>query len=243
MFTKRLAALQIAIEKRREALRKLRWLRPVLFVVDFILLVIDLFLPIFRILRLLLGIGSIAANEFFTPVIIRRIFIKDMEARVPSSGDLQRRHFRPLRLDENVLAQHKQLFDYSCIPMSVEFVLKFLGKLPPGDFPFQENWGNRRDGSFSDFDGWTFDDVKFTRRFSHPRNNGFPLDDLFSTIENELASGRYGLFHLQCRHSRIRAKPITTIMSSGIDYQMANLKPLQSVRLCESIMSGRECAT
>jgi hypothetical protein len=140
---------------------------------------------------LLLGIGSIAANEFFTPVIIRRIFIKDMEARVPSSGDLQRRHFRPLRLDENVLAQHKQLFDYSCIPMSVEFVLKFLGKLPPGDFPFQENWGNRRDGSFSDFDGWTFDDVKFTRRFSHPRNNGFPLDDLFSTIENELASGRY----------------------------------------------------
>jgi hypothetical protein len=47
MFTKRLAALQIAIEKRREALRKLRWLRPVQFVVDFILFVIDLFLPSF----------------------------------------------------------------------------------------------------------------------------------------------------------------------------------------------------
>jgi len=57
-------------------------------------------------------------------------------------------------------------------------------------------WGNRNDGSFSDFDGWTFEDIKFTRRFSSPRNDGFPLDNLFSTIENEVASGRYVIISL-----------------------------------------------
>jgi hypothetical protein len=34
------------------------------------------------------------------------------------------RHFKPPPLDENVLAEHKQLSLYSCIPMAVEFVLK-----------------------------------------------------------------------------------------------------------------------
>jgi len=72
----------VAIEKRREALRKLRWLRPALVAVDFIFLVVDLFLPVSRLLRILLGVGSIAANEFFTPVIVRRIFIKDMEGNL-----------------------------------------------------------------------------------------------------------------------------------------------------------------
>jgi hypothetical protein len=67
------------------------------------------------------------------------------------------RHFKPPPLDENVLAEHKQL---------------------------------------SDFDGWKFDDIKFTRRFPQPRDDSFPLDGLFSTIENELASGRYVIVSL-----------------------------------------------
>ena len=129
-------------------------------------------------------------------MIIRRIFIKDMEGKLSFSGDLRCRHFTPLPLDPSVLAKHQQLSDYSCIPMSVEFVLKLLGKLPPEDFHFQKAWNDRKDGNFSDFDEWTFDNVKFTKQFPHPRNNGFPLDDLFSAIENELASGRYVIISL-----------------------------------------------
>jgi hypothetical protein len=80
--------------------------------------------------------------------------------------------------------------------MSVEFVLKLLGRLPPGDFPLQDELGNRNDLDFSYFDGRAFDGIKFTRRFSQPRNDSFPLDDLFSAIENELASGRYVIVSL-----------------------------------------------
>ncbi len=106
------------------------------------------------------------------------------------------RHFKPPPLDENVLAEHKQLSLYSCIPMAVEFVLKLLEKLPREDFRLQKAWNDRKDGSFSDFDGWKFDDIKFTRRFPQPRDDSFPLDGLFSTIENELASGRYVIVSL-----------------------------------------------
>ncbi len=95
------------------------------------------------------------------------------------------------------MAKHKQISNYSCIPMAVEFVLKLLGKLPPEDFRLQNEWDNRTDGNFSDFDGWTFDNVKFTKQFPQPRNDAFPLDDLFNTIENELASGRYVIISLE----------------------------------------------
>jgi hypothetical protein len=106
------------------------------------------------------------------------------------------RRFKPPPLDENVLAEHKQLSLYSCIPMAVEFVLKLLEKLPREDFRLQKAWNDRKDGSFSDLDGWKFDDIKFTRRFPQPRDDSFPLDGLFSTIENELASGRYVIVSL-----------------------------------------------
>jgi hypothetical protein len=106
------------------------------------------------------------------------------------------RHFKALPLDENVLAEHKQLSVYSCVPMAVEFVLKLLEKLPREDFRLQKAWNDRKDGSFSDFDGWKFDDIKFTRQFPQPRDDSFPLDGLFSTIENELAAGRYVIVSL-----------------------------------------------
>ncbi len=80
--------------------------------------------------------------------------------------------------------------------MAVELVLKLLRKLPTEDFRFQASWGNRNAGNFSDFDGWTFDNVKFTQHFSQPRGDDFPLDDLFSTIEDELASRRYVIVSL-----------------------------------------------
>jgi len=134
-------------------------------------------------------------NELLTPLAPDRIFVA-LEGILSFSGDLRRRHFRPLPLDPNVLAKHKQLSGYSCIPMSVEFVLKLLGKLSPDDFHLQDAWGDRKDGSFSDFDGWSFDNVKFTRRFIQARDDGFPLDDLFSAVENELESGRYVIVSL-----------------------------------------------
>jgi hypothetical protein len=195
-FRKQLESLRIAVEKRRDALRRFRWLRPILITVDLILLVADLLLPLVRLVRILLGVGSIAANEVFTPVVVRRILIKDMEANLSFSGDFVTRRFTPLPLREDVLNKHDQRSEWSCIPMAVEFVLKLLGKLPPEDFRLQEAWSNRMDGNFADFDGWAFDDVKFTKHFPQPRDHAFPLDELFSKIEDELAARRYVIISL-----------------------------------------------
>ena len=123
------------IEKRREALQRLPWLRPVLLLVNIILAVVGVFL--IPIAGLIIGLGLIAMNELLTPVIVRRIFFKEFEATLRMSGDLKPLHFRPLPLNEEVLAKHKQLSGYSCIPMAVEFVLKLLWKLQPEDFILQ----------------------------------------------------------------------------------------------------------
>ena len=81
--------------------------------------------------------------------------------------------------------------------MAIEFVLKLLGNLTPEDFRLQKAWNDRKDGNFSDFDGRIFDNLRFSKRFPQPRNDDFPLDDLFNTIENELASGRYVIISLE----------------------------------------------
>ena len=157
------------IEKRREALQRLPWLRPVLLGINVILAVVGVFL--IPVVDLIIGLGLIAMNELLTPVIFQRIFIKEFEGTLSTPGDLQRRHFRPLPVTEEVLAKHKQRSRYSCIPMSVEFVLKLLGKLPPDDFSLQDAWGDGRYGNFSDFDGQTINGVKFRKQFPQPRDD------------------------------------------------------------------------
>ena len=117
-----------------------------------------------------------------------------MEGNLSFSGDLRHRHFRPLPLNEDVLAKHRQLespLGALCIPMVVEFVLKLEGKIPPEDFRLQNGWKESPDANFSKFDGKAIEGLKFKRQFSDPRDDKFPLDDLFSTIEQELAAQRY----------------------------------------------------
>jgi hypothetical protein len=114
-------------------------------------------------------------------------------------GELLRRHFRPLPLNEEVLAKHRQLdspLGALCIPMAVEFVLKLEAKIRPEDFRLQNAWTESQGANFSEFDGKTIEGLKFKRQFSDSRGDGFPLDPLFSTIEQELASRRYVIISL-----------------------------------------------
>lgn len=80
--------------------------------------------------------------------------------------------------------------------MSVEYVLKLIGKVPPDYFELQRAWGNKMTGSFADFDGREINGVKFRLQFGMSRDAHFPIDDLFSTIEKELAEGRYVIISL-----------------------------------------------
>lgn len=100
-------------------------------------------------------------------------------------------------LNLNIVSLHQQLFNYSCIPMAAEFVLKLNGKLPPNNFDLQNNWGNKNNGNFADFDNQTFYGLQFHRQYANPRGVGFPLNQLFQTIQSELAKDRYVVISLE----------------------------------------------
>jgi hypothetical protein len=101
-----------------------------------------------------------------------------------------------MTLDPKIVTAHTQIDDYSCIPMSVEYVLKLAGKVPPDYFELQQAWKNKTTGSFGDFDKRKIAGVWFQLRFSLARDEHFPLADLFHTIETELAAGRYVIISL-----------------------------------------------
>lgn len=93
--------------------------------------------------------------------------------------------------NEEIIDNHKQLSDYSCIPMTVELVLKLLGLVPTDYFDFQIQWNNSKTGNFSHFDGQTFQGITFRYRFFVARGKSFPLKQLFKTIDYEIGEGRY----------------------------------------------------
>jgi hypothetical protein len=99
--------------------------------------------------------------------------------------------------DRRIVDEHKQLFDSSCVPMTVELVLKLTGREPVDFFKLQEAWKNKTDGSFGDFDGKTLAGLKFHRQFTQPRGKDFPLKRLFATIDRELDAGRYVIVSFQ----------------------------------------------
>jgi len=101
-----------------------------------------------------------------------------------------------MNLNKSALEAHKQIYPVSCIPMAVELVLKQLGRVPTHFFDLQNQWKNKTNGSFGDFDGKTIAGVTFHLRFNLSRNDQFPLDDLFAAIEAELRAGRFVIVSL-----------------------------------------------
>jgi len=93
--------------------------------------------------------------------------------------------------EPRILDSHRQLYEMSCIPSSVEMVLKLHGQAPVSYYDLQKKWKNKADGSFIDFHEKTIEGVTFYQQFTMPRNDDFPLAKLFDTIHHELTEGRY----------------------------------------------------
>ena len=128
-------------------------------------------------------------------VTIAAAFVRGGEAAgAGSRGPATRPSYDWVKVDE-----HRQLYGWSCIPMSVELVLKLLGREPGEYFDLQRAWQNRKDGTFTDFDGRTIAGVTFRRQFFLPRDARFPMDSLFATIDSELDAGRYVIVSLWWR--------------------------------------------
>ncbi|MDR2955407.1 MAG: hypothetical protein LBV43_10030 [Prevotella sp.] len=89
-----------------------------------------------------------------------------------------------------VVNNHNQIFEPSCIPSTVEIVLKYCKVVDIDFYDLQNEWKNKTDGSFSDFDNKELYGITFSHKFDLPRDANFPIDSLFQTIEDELKSGR-----------------------------------------------------
>lgn len=98
--------------------------------------------------------------------------------------------------NRQIVDRHQQLYDMSCIPMSIEMVLKLLERVPASYYELQNPWKNKSDGNFSNFDGKTIAGVTFHKQFGSERNEQFPLDKLFETIDKELKAGRFVIVSL-----------------------------------------------
>lgn len=96
-----------------------------------------------------------------------------------------------------IVSKHRQLYPLSCVPMSVELVLKLLGKLKPGKFPFQMHVGPNRPGDFVEYDGKKIRGVTFKKEFPQKRGPGFPLMNLYDRMKQEIADGRYVIVSLE----------------------------------------------
>src|SRR6476660_2149621 len=100
------------------------------------------------------------------------------------------------KFNRQIADSHRQKYGMSCIPMSIEMVLKELGRVPSDYYELQDPWKEKADGNFRNFDGKTIKDVTFHQHFNLARNDQFPLAKLFETIDRELKSGRFVIVSL-----------------------------------------------
>jgi hypothetical protein len=109
----------------------------------------------------------------------------DLRPKSPVTG------YDPAKVDAQ-----RQLYQWSGIPMAVELVLKLTGREPADYDALQQEWKNKRDGNFINFDGKTVSGLTFHHQFDDPRGNEFPTGKLFKTINSELDHGRYVLISM-----------------------------------------------
>lgn len=100
------------------------------------------------------------------------------------------------KFSRQIVDAHEQRYGMSCIPMSIEMVLKLLGRVPSDYYELQNPWKEKADGNFRNFDGKTIKGITFHQQFDLPRNEQFPLAKLFETIDRELKAGRFVIVSL-----------------------------------------------
>lgn len=90
----------------------------------------------------------------------------------------------------SIIDQHKQLFLNSCVPSSIEMVLKTLGRLRPQEYPEQNRYDNRTNLGFGIYDDVTVEGVSFHLVIGN-------LAALLTRIDTELAEGKMPIISLR----------------------------------------------
>lgn len=140
----------------------------------------------------LLHVRRVVTTLFLFPALLAVVLAAN--GQETSKADPARKSLTPFK--RQVVDDHEQRYGMSCIPMSIEMVLKLLGRVPAPYYELQDAWKEKADGSFSDFDGKTISGMTFRKQFGMPRGSEFPTEKLFATIDSELKAGRFVIVSL-----------------------------------------------
>ncbi|MBE8713008.1 hypothetical protein C4F49_04885 [Sphingobacterium sp. KB22] len=125
---------------------------------------------------------------------------------------------------DTAVNNHNQIFQSSGIPSAIEMILKYCKVVDFNFYGLQNEWQNKTDGSFRDFDKKELYGITFSQQFVLPRDATFPIDSLFQTIENELKSGKKVIIALQLDSSW----PIYVVYKQTPDGEFVSYSKFQS---------------
>lgn len=144
-------------------------------------------------------LNSIKRKLFNMKKTISRILLKAAAAAIivfAISEAIAQQSSDKLLYKYEAINTHSQIYDKSCIPSSIEMVLKLNKKVDTNFYNYQKIWENKMDGTFGNFDNLLLNGIRFHRKFNTARDNKFPLQNLFKTIDTELSNGRYVIVSL-----------------------------------------------
>ncbi|HTB05546.1 MAG TPA: hypothetical protein VK806_01250 [Bacteroidia bacterium] len=101
-----------------------------------------------------------------------------------------------IKIPYEIIQGHQQIHPKSCVPMSVEFVLKYEKQMDISNFGLQEDLAKH--GNSNWVDGYKHGNIEFSRpvEFYNKRGANFPFEALYSKIISELSEDRLVIISL-----------------------------------------------
>ncbi len=100
---------------------------------------------------------------------------------------------KKIKLNQTIVRGHQQLYPDSCVPMSVEFVVKLVDPTQLQYYDQQHQYPNGTIGG-QHYNNQILNNIQFTHLYpqsSHPRGQNFPLPELFRIMKYEIDHNRF----------------------------------------------------
>jgi|SRR5690554_1184349 ASC-1-like (ASCH) protein len=130
----------------------------------------------------------------YATIFLFALNLSSLIASTPNSCDT-------ITFNKDIIDKHSQLFFPSMIPSAIEMILKLNNKVPGDYYDNQKMWRNNVNGNFINFDSISIKGIRFYQKFNLERGDNFPIDKLFTTIDQELAEKRFVMISLMANNS------------------------------------------
>ena len=144
---------------------------------------------------------------------------------------------------------HKQVYPMTCIPSSIEMILKYYKKVDPDFYQLQDDLSRIPPGTFHDYDNRIISGIAFKHYFAEPRGDNFPLEELYQTIATELKAGRKVIISLASGPNLYHIYVVDQQTSNGDfvaysrDYNLSSVLEVRNVKDIVKGMQGTDILT